>query len=164
MVARRAEAIEGFQAVLKIEQSKPDAKTPQMREFAAQFDSLVASIVTEQRQYAVVRGNLAARQIGDEAAAGRFLADARLKLTKDWPGPVVRFLRGEIDGETLLRLADDDRKQTEARCYLGLDRALRGRKDEAQEDLRWVRDHGRVTLAEYVIALAELERLERGEK
>jgi lipoprotein NlpI len=63
-----------------------------------------------------------------------------------------------------LKLATDDDKRTVARCYLGLDHVIRGRKDEALAHFRWVGEHGRVTFLEYTIALAELERLERGKK
>jgi lipoprotein NlpI len=63
-----------------------------------------------------------------------------------------------------LTQADDDDKRTEARCYLGLDQALKGRTEEALAHFRWVQQYGNPAFSEYVIALAELERLEQSGK
>jgi tetratricopeptide (TPR) repeat protein len=110
--------------------------------------------------YVVVLGHLAARQAGDEPVAKQFLNDSAGKLDEGWPYPVLKFLRGEIDEAALLGLASDDDKRTEARCYLGFDHALKGRKDEALAHFRWVKEHGNATFIEYTIAVAELKRLE----
>ena len=141
MLSRQPKAVGGFQTVLDLQGWKGDRAL-----------------------YAVILGHFAARQDEDEAAAKRFLSDSAGKLSEDWPYPVVRFLRGEIDEPALLKLAIDDDKRTEARCYLGLDHLLKGRKDEALAHFRWVKEHGTATFTEYNIAIAELERLERGEK
>ena len=112
------------------------------------------------RFYAVILGNLAARQSGDEPGARAFLDDAAGKLDATaWPRPVVHFLRGEINEPALLALAVDDDKRTEAHCFLGLDCALETRKDEAWAHYQWVKEHGNPTFIEYTIALAELDRL-----
>jgi lipoprotein NlpI len=63
-----------------------------------------------------------------------------------------------------LKLATDDDKRTEARCYLGLDQVLKGRKHEALVHFRWVTEHGNVRFIEYVIAVTEIERLESASK
>ena len=42
-------------------------------------------------------------------------------------------MRSDIDEAALLKLATDHDKRTVARCYLGLDHAIRGRKDEAMD-------------------------------
>ena len=141
MVARRAGCVEGFRGVIDAE--SPD---PELTPFAAIF------------------GHLAARQLGDAEAARRFLADHGGKLDAAWPHPVVRFLRDDLDEPTLLALADDDDKRTEARCFLGLDHALRGRPAEARAHFRWVKDHGNPAFTEYAVALAELDRLDRPAK
>jgi hypothetical protein len=44
----------------------------------------------------------------------------------------------------LLALATDNDKLTEARCFLGLDDALKGNKDQALAHFHWVRDNGAV--------------------
>jgi tetratricopeptide (TPR) repeat protein len=111
--------------------------------------------------YAVIVGNLAARQFADPAAAKLFLDDSAGKLDTDWPYPIIRFLRGEIDERALLKLAIDKDKETEARCYLGLDRMVEGRNDKAAAHLHWVVEHGNPAFIEYTIASAELERLSK---
>jgi hypothetical protein len=74
---------------------------------------------------------------------------------------VVQFLRGDIDEAALLKLSTDDDKRTEARCFLGMDHAIKGRKGQALTHFRWVKEHGNTGYTEYTIAAAELERLER---
>ncbi|HZV03920.1 MAG TPA: tetratricopeptide repeat protein [Gemmataceae bacterium] len=138
MLMRRPEAAGGFQAVLDLQGWKGDMAL-----------------------YAVILGHFAARQAGDKARAERFLKDSAGKLDETWPYPAVKFLRGEIDEPALLRLADNDDKRTQARCYLGLDHLLKGRKKEALADFRWVKVHGNSDYAEYTIAVAELDKLER---
>ena len=142
MLTRRPKAANGFQAVLRIQGWKGNRSL-----------------------YAVLLGHFAARQAGDEPTAKRFLNDLRREARRRLalPGGPA-FLRGEIDEVALLKLAVDDGKRTEAHCFLGLDHALNGRKEEAMTHFRWVKDHGTVAFIEYTIALAELERLERGEK
>ena len=138
MITRQKEAAGGFQAVLDLQGWEGDLAP-----------------------YAVLLGNFAARQATDEAAALRFLKDSTGKLDEAWPYPAVKFLRGEIDEAALLKEATDDDKRTEAHCFLGLDHALKGRKDKTLVHYRWVKEHGNVTFNEYTISLAELERLER---
>ena len=138
LLMRRPQVAGGFQAVLDLEGWKgSNAPT------------------------AVILGHLAARHARDEASAKRFLNDSAGKLDEAWPYPAVKFLRGEIDEPALLKLATDDDKRAEARCYLGLDHALKGHKDEALAHFRWVKEHGNAKFIQYLIALAELDRLER---
>ncbi len=142
MLMRRRAGLKGFRAVLD----------------APKFDS-------EATPFAVIFGSLAARQVGDDEAARRFLSDPAGDVDPEWPRPVVRFLRGEFDEPALLALAGDDGdKQTEARCFLGMDHALRGRPAEARAHFEWVRDRGNRRFTEYVVALAELDRLDRPAK
>lgn len=111
--------------------------------------------------YAALIGHFAARRIERGDAARRWLDDMARAWSKDaWPYPVVRFLRREIDEPALLALATDDDKRTEARCFLGLDHLLSGHLAAAREHLRWVKEHGNATFTEYMIAAAELDRLE----
>jgi lipoprotein NlpI len=110
--------------------------------------------------YAVILGHLAARLEKDEQAAAKFLKDSAGKLDEAWPYPSVQYLRGEIDEEALLKLATDDDKRTEARCFLGLDHLLKGNRDKALAHFRWVKEKGNVSYVQYGIAVAELKRLE----
>ena len=112
--------------------------------------------------YATILGQLSARIDGDEVSAKKFLSNAESKLDeKAWPYPAVQYLRGDLDGAALLKLATDDAKRTEARCFLGFDLLLRGKKDQALAHFKWVKDKGTQTYIEYGLALAELERLEK---
>ena len=138
LLNRRPQAVTGFQKVLDLEGWKG-----------------------QWLPYAVILGHLAARQAGDEISAARFLRDSAGRLGETWPLPVIRFLQGEIDEAALLELAIDNDKRTEARCYLAMDHALKGRKDDATAHFRWVKDNGNTNFTEYIIAVAELERLER---
>jgi tetratricopeptide (TPR) repeat protein len=141
MLMRSEVVADGFQGVLRLEGWKGDLAP-----------------------YAVIVGHLAARQRQDEEAAKRFLSDSVGKLHQAWPNPAIEFLRGNIDEPALLKLATDDDKRTEARCFLGMDHALKGRRDEALAHFRWVKEHGYAGSIEYTIAVAELERLEKSPK
>jgi tetratricopeptide (TPR) repeat protein len=141
MLGQEAQAVHGFRAILD--------KHGWKKELSA---------------YAAIFGHFAARQATKEAEANQFLKDAKGKLDKTWPYPAIQFLIGEIDEANLLKQATDKDKQTETRCYLGLDHALRGRKKEALAHLRWVKEHGNSSFTEYAIALVELDRLERPDK
>jgi tetratricopeptide (TPR) repeat protein len=111
--------------------------------------------------YPVIFGHLAARQAGDEPAAKRFLKDSAGKMDETWPYPVIQFLCGDIDQETLLKRSTDIDKQTDAHCFLGMDHAIKEHKAEALTHLRWVKEHGNTDLMAYTIAVAELDQLER---
>jgi tetratricopeptide (TPR) repeat protein len=116
----------------------------------------------EHSQYAVLRGYFGSRRAGKAEAARRFLDDAAAKCdTAAWPYPVIRYLRGEIDQNALLAAASDTDKMTEARCYLGLDLALKGQATAAREHFLWVKEHGNPGFTEFTVALAELDRLEK---
>ncbi len=107
-------------------------------------------------------GQFGSRRAGKAEAARRFLDDAAAKCDMAaWPYPVIRYLRGEIDPKALLAAATDTDKMTEARCYLGLDLALRGQAAEAREHFLWVKEHGNPGFIPYAVALAELDRLEK---
>jgi len=123
---------------------------------------------------AVILGYFAARQVSDDAAATRFVNDLGLDLDDTWPYPMVRFLSGQIDEVQLLMLSEDDDKKLEARCCLGLDHLLKGRKDVFLQHLRWARKivtyrystlrEPKITFCVYPIAMAELMRLEQAAK
>jgi tetratricopeptide (TPR) repeat protein len=136
LILHQPESTTGFKAILDRDQGKGD-NSP----------------------YALILGNLAARQAGNESEARAFLERASSLDRAAWPFPAVKFLQGELDEAGLLSMAVDDLKRTEARCFLGLDHLLKGQKDEALAHLRWVRDHGVSSTIGYDIALAELARL-----
>jgi tetratricopeptide (TPR) repeat protein len=136
MILRQIDSTTGFKAVIDLEQGQGDY-TP----------------------HAVILGNIAARQGGNQAEAQAFLDSVPRLLPDLWPAPVVRFLRGELDEEGLLALTKDDDSLTEARSILGLDHLLKGRRLEALTQFRWVRDNGVPAVTEFDLAIAELDRL-----
>jgi tetratricopeptide (TPR) repeat protein len=109
--------------------------------------------------YSVVFGCLAARLLGDESRAQKFLTDAEGKLKQEWPFPVLAYLQGQRSADDLLVLARDNDQQTEAHCYIGLNLLASGNTIDAREHLGWVRDHGNKSYVEFPISLAELDRL-----
>ena len=138
MLIRRPRANAGFRTVLELEGWKGELSA-----------------------HAVILGHLSARQLGDTTAAEQFLVDAMGKLDVAWPYPVVEYLRGEIDEKALLALASDNGEQTDARSFLGLDYALKAQGEKALLNLRWVKEHGDPERQAYVLAAAELERMEQ---
>ena len=111
--------------------------------------------------YAALIGEFGARRSHHEGEAKRLLDDAAERCdTGAWPYPVVRFLRGEIDEAALLALGIDDEKRTEVHCFIGIDHALSGRAEKAREHLLWVKEHGTPCDVQYIIGVAELERLD----
>lgn len=137
------------------------------RFYARQYDKAANDLeevirLDPKEPYAVIVGHFAARRAADDAAAKRFLNDSG-NLRDSWPLAVVRFLRGQIEEPQLLKLADDNDKKTEAHCYLGLDHALKGSKEQALAHFLWVRVHGTAGFVEYIIAMDELTRLKEGE-
>jgi hypothetical protein len=93
-------------------------------------------------------------------------------VKKEWPYPVIQYLRGEIAADKLLDIvvggmpsiiAIDNGKMIVARTYIGMQLSLSGRKDEALPHLRWVRDKGKKESAEYeyLLAISELSRIEK---
>ncbi len=139
MILRRGGAVAGFKTVLELDGGDADSSV-----------------------YALILGHFAARLARDDKEAKTFIERAPRKPgAPAWPYAAVQLLRGEIDEAALLAAAVDDDNRTEARCYLGLDYALKGHKDLALAHFRWVRDHGNPAFATYTIALDELERLEK---
>lgn len=108
---------------------------------------------------------LGQRQAQQNSNAGKTVEEALAHLDAgEWPYPVFKYLHKQITAQQLLDLATDNDKQTEAHAYVGLDLSLSGRREEALEHLRWVRDKGNKNFVEYPLALAELARLGEPEK
>lgn len=100
------------------------------------------------------------KQAQQNASDDKAMEEALTRLDAgEWPYPVFKYLHRDITAQQLLDLAIDNDKQTEAHTYIGLDLSMAGRRDEALEHLRWVRDKGNGDFVEYPLALAELARL-----
>jgi tetratricopeptide (TPR) repeat protein len=113
--------------------------------------------------YMILTAHFGYRQEHKDAEADDMLKKAVAAVDHTlWPYPVIRYLQHEISAEQLLAQATDSDKQTEAHTYLGLDHSLNGKREEALQHLRWVKAHGNKHFYEYPVAIAELERLEKG--
>ncbi len=115
--------------------------------------------------YDAIAGHFGARRVGDAEAAKAFLDEAASKGNKDlWPYPVIRYLRDEIDEKALLELADEKTDvDGMARCYIAFDELLDKRIPEARANFLWVKNHAPPNFIEYIMATAELERLDAAE-
>jgi tetratricopeptide (TPR) repeat protein len=88
-------------------------------------------------------GVLASRRDGHDAAAAGFLDEVLANLRPaDWPAPVFRYLKRQITDQALVSVAAEPEKITLARAVVGFDLWLRGYRDAALDQFRWVRDHG----------------------
>ncbi len=103
------------------------------------------------------------RRAGREQSALQILDEAvRAIDPKTWPYSVARYLQGALPAESLLALATDNDKKTEAHTYIGMDLLLNGVADAAaREHLRWVAENGNPNFTEYDLAVSELGRLEK---
>jgi lipoprotein NlpI len=78
----------------------------------------------------------------------------------EWVYSVLRYLNKEItEAELLVIAANSQDKQTEAYCYIGLNRLIQGKTQEAITNLNWVKNNGNKNFTEYGFAVKELERL-----
>ncbi len=112
--------------------------------------------------YTAIIGQLSALQAGDSASAKWFLNEAAAHADhEEWPYPIISYLRGELSEASLLAKAGENNDhRTEAHGFLGYERLLKGRDEEALRHFAWVKEHGDSTRAGYLIAIAELDRLE----
>lgn len=111
------------------------------------------------RLWAALIGYFAFARAGTPAEASRLLAAAAAQGGSEWPAPVVRYLRREIDAAALQAAATNLQERTEARIYIALDLIACGHTDEALPHLRWATDEGFRNL-EWVLATYERARLE----
>jgi tetratricopeptide (TPR) repeat protein len=115
---------------------------------------------TEISAYMAVIANLGYREAGQDEEARLILEEATKQAeTGSWPYQIVRYLKGELGVDELLRLATDNDKKTEAHAYTGLDLRIKGQTDEARAHYQWVRAYGNKRFYEYPLAIAELKRL-----
>jgi tetratricopeptide (TPR) repeat protein len=81
--------------------------------------------------------------------------------TVNWPNPVMRYFRHELNAEELVKRAKDNGELTEAHGYIGMGLSLQAKREEALIHLYWVRDKGIKSYTEYEMSLAEIKRLEK---
>ena len=152
---------------------KPRSRKVRARLFAAQPEVIADAWSaisadgwkTAYSLYDAIAGHFGARRVGDAEAAKAFLDEAQRKGNKAlWPYPVIRYLRDEIDEKTLLDEAKDDVDvDGMARCYIAFDEILDKKIPEARENFLWVKNHASPNFIEYIMAVAELNRLDKAE-
>jgi tetratricopeptide (TPR) repeat protein len=136
LLQRRHDAIDGFQAVVDLDE-KPETST------------------------GAIWGTVAARLLKDENAARRFLAKSPSKSDDDWPSPLFRFLRHEIDERQLLVLAAAGDNETEARYCAGMTKLAENRPAGAKAHFQWLHQHADAKSIYRDCAEGELKRLEQ---
>ena len=173
-LGRYEEAVESWSKFLELVPNGPEALTKRTwnylylggrdREAAADARQYldVHGWRTEISTYMAVIAHLGYRGSGMEQEAQAILDEAATKVnTTAWPYAIVRYLKGEVTAEGVLRLATDNDKRTEAHAYLGLALRLKGERDEARTNFEWVKEYGNKRFYEYPLAIEELKRLER---
>ena len=165
-------AIDDFNRALHI---NPRDTWTQYNRLVAYLDAHRGDTATEARRFldqtgwnhelalhTAVIGHFAAKRNGQANEARRFLDEAAIRAdSRQWTYQLIRFLRGEINEQALLSSAGDAARMTEIHCFVGLHDTLSGHNEAALPHFRWVRDKGLTSFAEYRIALAELDRIER---
>lgn len=110
--------------------------------------------------YVALLNYVALRRAGNESAADSILAEAAASLPANvWPAPVIHYLRGQIDAETMLSLAPDRDRETLARYYLGFKEWLGGDSAKAREQFEWIRAHGDHDFLQFKLAGDYLKEL-----
>jgi tetratricopeptide (TPR) repeat protein len=113
--------------------------------------------------YMAVLGVLGAQAARRPADARHILEDSRTEFPRTaWPGPVLRYLHGDLTATALLETAKNEKQKTEARAFLGVERLLSGDSKAASEHLRWAGDHARAGSIAGDVARAFLGRIDSG--
>jgi rhomboid protease GluP len=115
----------------------------------------------EHSPYAVIIQALSFEENGNKDEAKRILDEGIGKLKKEWPYPVIQYLREDISAEELLKLATDNDKMTEAQEYIGLNLSAQGKQEVARVYYEWVVQHGNKGFFEYGLAEAGLKGLQK---
>ena len=112
--------------------------------------------------YAALVAYLGYRMDRLSAEAGKVLEEIAAKADADeWPYPVIKYLKREINAQQLISSAKDNDQLTEARAYIGMDLSVNGNRDDAIAHLRWVKEKGNQSLDECEMACGELKRIEK---
>ncbi len=135
LIRRDQSAAQGFQEVIKLQGWQGDRSV-----------------------YAAIFGYFAAKLTGNTDSANKFLEAAKGKVNQEWPVSALAYLRGEINEEALLKQADNQDKETEARCYIGLNKLASNENEAAQEQFQWIKEKGNRIYTEYTVGAFEAQR------
>jgi tetratricopeptide (TPR) repeat protein len=119
---------------------------------------------TESSPYMAFLGALCLLKSGQVAESEKLLEEVRPEIAADsWTMKVMDFMQGRTEADKFLSLAKDVNERTEAHAYVGLKDSIAGRRSQAVDHLRWVKDNGTKDFVEYGMSVAELKRLEAGD-
>jgi tetratricopeptide (TPR) repeat protein len=117
----------------------------------------------ESSPYMAFLGALCLLRLGQAAESEKLLEEVRPEIPDDsWQMRVMDFMQGRIAADKLLSTAKDVYERTEAHAYVGIKDSIAGRRSQAINHLRWVKENGSKNYVEYGMAIAELKRLEAG--
>lgn len=111
----------------------------------------------------VIYGHFGYRMAGNEAAATSLLAQAEAKkdLAK-WPGPLIKFLRGELNADEVLASAANADTRASVQAVVGTDAVVRGQAERGRVLLAQARERNAMPSQAYQWWLADgqLRRME----
>ncbi len=114
----------------------------------------------ETSPYLAIMANIGYREAGMNDEAQAVITEAAKKCIPDkFAYNIIRYLKGELSDEELLKLATDNDKKTEVHTYIGMDLLLKGKSDEARTHFNWVKEYGNKRFFEYPLAIEELKQL-----
>lgn len=172
------EAIADFREAMKLAPNDPRprsflagalatraGKTLVARQGAAVNDALESLGLTGWRApnstYVVLLGHFGYRLQHREQDARDFINECASKCdTTAWPYPIINYLRNELSETTLIELATDKNKMTEARTAIGMNLSMLGRFQEGLVHLNWVVENGTRRLPAYDLATSESKYIE----
>jgi len=171
-VGRYDDAAESWTKFLEIVPNGPEALTKRSwnylyigehgREAAADAHTYLKTYgwKDETAPYLAVMANIGYREAGMNDEAQAIIIEAAKKCIPDkFAYNIIRYLKAELSGEELLKLATDNDKKTEVHTYMGMDLLLKGKSDEARNHFNWVKEYGNKRFFEYPLAIEELKRL-----
>jgi tetratricopeptide (TPR) repeat protein len=115
--------------------------------------------------YMAVLAVLGSRQAGRPTEGDRVLSEALVNLSpRMWPVPVLRYLKGDINEESLLHTALSKRQQTEAHAFIGVVKLQLGDREAARKHLRWAIENGEPGSIAADVARAALSRIDSSDR
>jgi lipoprotein NlpI len=106
-------------------------------------------------------GALCLLRLGQVTESEKLLEEVRPEIPDDsWQMKVMDFMQGRTTADKFLSMAEDVSERTEAHAYVGMKDSIAGRRSQAINHLRWVKENGSKNYVEYGMAIAELKRLE----
>jgi lipoprotein NlpI len=114
--------------------------------------------------FEIIIAYLGLQKSGKNLSAKTFLKDWLKQINqKDWTTQILKYFDSQITSNQLLAQASNVRiydRKIEAHIFIGEKLLLENNKTKAKVHFKWVRDNADKTFPEYLLAIAELKRLE----